>query len=192
MPTSFSFTSEQLAEISRLRSILAQPANKATPSGAVPLYSYVFKCVTGLDVPNPPPGDFLSQAFVTGYLAALPADVRASAIWLYGGIQVNSSNGVFSKVIREYNLRQGQLRLNRTFSEQELQEASNAVGLNFANSILDPTLPGGTLPNLGQGKLPTVQEIGNNDLLGVRNVLYPGNETPGTELYLNQAWPGIV
>ena len=107
MATSFSFSPEQIAEIARPRSILALDENSTRLSAAVPLYSYIFKCVTGIDVPQPLPGDFLSQSFVTGYLAALPADVRASAIWLYGAIQVNSNNGAFSKVIREYNIREG-------------------------------------------------------------------------------------
>jgi Ca2+-binding RTX toxin-like protein len=191
MATSFNFTTTQLAEISRLRDIVALPANKSMPSGAVALYSYIFKCVTGLDVPQSTPVDFLLQPAVTGYLAALAPDVRLSAIWLYGAIQVNSSNGAFSRVIREYNIRQGQLRGKGTFTESLLQEASNAVGINLASSILNATTSDGD-PNVGQGKLPTVQEIGVNDLRGVRDTLYPGNETRGTELYLNQAWPGIL
>lgn len=95
-------------------------------------------------------------------------------------------------VIREYNVRQGQLRGKGTFGEAILQQASNAVGLNLASSILDATLLGGTVPNDGQGRLLAVQEIGMHDLLGVRDTLYPGNETLGTELYVNQAWPGVV
>lgn len=191
MPTAYAFTTEQLEQIGELRRVLAQDENRATASAAVPLYSYVFQCVTGLEVPQNTPLDFLSQPFVSGVLASLPADQRASAIWLYGAIQVNSDNGVFSDVIRQYNIRQGVARGRCEFSDEELQRASNQVGVLLASSILNATDNFGA-PNVAQGRLPTVQEIGASDLLGVRNVLYPGNEQAGSELYLNQAWPGIV
>ena len=120
----------------------------------------------------------------------LPQDQFQSAIWLIGGAQVNSDTGAFSKVIRLYNLRQGQLRLGRDFNPTELQQASNEVGLRMAgqilNSPIDPINPG------NGGKVPTVPEIGEADLSGVRFKLYPGNESIGSPLYLNQAWPGII
>lgn len=85
-------------------------------------------------------------------------------MWLYGAVQVNSDSGLYSKIIRAYNVRQGQLRLGSIFTADQLQEASNAVGLNLADSILNAMLLGGVLPNPIQGHLPTVQEIGDDDL----------------------------
>lgn len=42
--------------------------------------------------------------------------------------------------------------------------------------------------------LPSVKEIGDIDLNGVRDTLYTtnGDNLEGHELFLNQAWPGIV
>ena len=120
----------------------------------------------------------------------LPQDQFQSAIWLIGGSQVNSDIGAFSKIIRLYNLRQGQLRLGRDFGSAELQQASNEVGRRMAIQILgDPDKPTDSGNN---GWIPTVPEIGASDLTGVRFILYPGNETPGSPMYLNQAWPGII
>ena len=114
MATSFAFTQEQLEEIKRLRDILDRPENESQPSGAVPLYSHIYKCVSGLDLNDP---SYLNNAqSILGTLrqraeqGAYSAGVYESAIWLYGAIQVNSGNGASSKVIREYNIRQGQLR----------------------------------------------------------------------------------
>ncbi len=95
MATAFHFSTEQLAEIGRLRDELTKPVNGAVVGAAVPLYAYVFQCVTGIEVPGNTPLDFLSQPIISAQLATLPADQRASAIWLYGAIQVNSDNGVF-------------------------------------------------------------------------------------------------
>ena len=181
MATAFQFTGAQLAEIQRLRDLLDNNPNKQLASGGVPLYSYIFKCVTGIDLVN---GDFtapIDTLLAAGANAAtMPQDEHLSMIWLYGALQVNSSTGAFSEVIRQYNIRQGQLR-GKTFTEGKLNEASNAVAILFADSIL----------NTHGQRLPTVEEIGNADLLGVRDTLYPGNELPTSELYLNQAWPGI-
>lgn len=140
MPTAYAFTAAQLDQIRQLRGTLSSPENRTTPSASVPLYSYVFQCITGLEVPQSTPLDFLTQPFVSGVLAALPADQRASAIWLYGAIQVNSDNGVFSEVIRQYNVHQGELRGMGEFSASQLQHASNQVGILFASSILEGIL----------------------------------------------------
>ena len=52
MATAFQFSASQLAEIQRLRTVLAQPGNASLDSGAVSLYSYIFTCVTGIDLTN--------------------------------------------------------------------------------------------------------------------------------------------
>jgi hypothetical protein len=167
MVTSFAFTPTQLAEIDRLRGILAQAANATQPSGAVALYAYIFQCVTGIDPMAPEhrnsPQDISLVLEGLQAQGTITAETHRSAVWLYRAIQVNSSNGLFSRVIREYNIRQGQLRGNGTFSEGLLQRASNRVGINHADSILNATLPSGQ-PNPVQGKLPTVQEIGESDI----------------------------
>ena len=187
MPTSFQFNSTQLAEIERLRNIADRPENKQLAGGGVDLYAYIFQCVTGLDPRTTPWADL--QWVFSGASGSegvqFSEEIQRSLSWLYGAFQVNRDQGAFSQVIREYNIRQGELRGKGTFSEEQLDEASNAVAVLFANSILSST-------DASHQRLPSIQEIGNADFNGVRNVLYPGNETPGSELYLNQAWPGIV
>lgn len=185
MPTAFQFSSTQLTEIARLRKALTDIPNNSTPGGGAALYSYIFKCATGIDLTgtdlNTPADNVLAAAINT----SMPQDQHLALIWLYGALQVNKDVGAFSQVIREYNIRQGELRGMGTFIKEKLDEASNAVAVLFADSILNPT-------STSYQHLPLLQEIGNADLNGVRNTLYPGNENPGAELYLNQAWPGIV
>lgn len=52
MATAFHFSTEQLAEVGRLRDELTKPVNGAVVGAAVPLYAYVFQCVTGIEVPG--------------------------------------------------------------------------------------------------------------------------------------------
>ncbi len=190
MPTSFQFNSTQLAEIKRLRDIAAAPGNKTLAGGGVDLYTYVFKCVSGIDLN----GDPLTRgaSVVLDAVTNIQQPERVAMSWVYGALQVNKSNGIFSTVIREYNIRQGVLRGKGVFSAKDLDTASNAVAVLFADSILNPKLADGVTDNPSYHKLPSIQEIGDTDLNGVRNTLYPGNDAVGSELYLNQAWPGIV
>lgn len=191
MPTSFQFNSTQLAEIERLRDIAARSENKQVPGGGADLYRYIFKAVTGIDVTQSMLSTPIDTVWNATGNAPMPDENRKALTWLFGALQVNTGVGAFSTVIREYNIRQGELRGKGTFTKQQLDEASNAVAILFANSILN-LKDENNQDNPSYHKLPTVQEIGQTDLNGVRNTLYPGNETPGTELYLNQAWPGIV
>ena len=190
MPTSFQFNSTQLAELQRLRNIAATPGNKQLAGGGADLYAYVFKCVTGIDLTNNSLTSAADAVLGTSLNVGSPENI--SMIWVYGALQVNKNIGAFSKVIREYNIHQGELRGMDTFGKPLLDQASNAVAILFADSILNPKLEDGIRDNPTYQKLPGLQEIGNTDLNGVRNTLYPGNETPDKELFLNQAWPGIV
>lgn len=191
MPTSFRFNSTQLTEIKRLRDLLILPENRQTAGGGETLYAYIFKSVTGIDLT----ADILSRSYAaignTISNLQLPVEVVRSLTWLFGALQVNINAGAFSSVIRQYNVRQGELRGLGSFGDTQLNTASNAVAALFAGSIIDPLDDTGAT-NTTFEFLPQVQEIGNADLKGVRDTLYPGNTTPGSELYLNQAWPGIV
>ena len=191
MPTAFQFSSTQLTEIARLRKAITDIPDNSTAGGGAALYSYIFKCATGIDLSASILTSPIDTVWQTSGIAPLPDENRKALTWLYGALQVNTGAGAFSQVIREYNIRQGELRGKGTFSQAKLDEASNAVAVLFADSILNP-LDGLGRTNPTYKKLPTLQEIGNTDLNGVRNVLYPGNESSDKELYLNQAWPGIV
>ncbi|QXG28093.1 calcium-binding protein [Pseudomonas viridiflava] len=109
-------------------------------------------------------------------------EVRRTAIWLVGGYMVNNGLGAFSQVIREYNRYQGELRYGIAFTDAQLQLASNNVALEVAR----------TFQRIDQ--LPTVSNIGTDDLTAIRDTIYikDGDNLLGGALYLNQAWPGII
>lgn len=183
MPTSLQLTSAQISQLNALRT---QALGLADAVGAwTPFYQYLAQAIRNTVLPRGTADVTVADVVAVRSLGLLPADQLQSMTWLMGGAQVNSDSGAFSKIIREYNIREGELR-GKSFSATDLQRASNEVGKRMAEQILD-AVAGGT-----NGKIPTVLEIGEYDLKGVRNILYPGNEAPGTLLNLNQAWPGIL
>ena len=143
VPTGFTFNSTQIAEIQRLRNIAALEENKQKSGGGVDLYQYVFKCITGIDLSGQSLTLPFDVAIDAGLISALPQDQHLSLIWLYGAIQVNSNNGLFASLIREYNVRQGELRGKGPFSKAQLDEASNSVAVLFGDSILNSRLENG-------------------------------------------------
>lgn len=184
MPTAIQLTEAQLQVLRDYRNQVAllPPDYVGAWSG---FYEALAKIIRNQWMPL---GDApVTMADVYQLRGSIPQDQFNSMIWLVGGQGVNSNFGAFSSVIRLYNIRQGQLRTGITFSESILQEASNEVGKRMADQILGTA----TEPGNG-GKIPNVDEIGERDLTGVRDVLYPENLLPGTDMYLNQAWPGIV
>lgn len=187
MPTQLKLNPIQLSDLRTLRDKALQLSEDATGAWA-PFYQYLAQTIRNAAIQR---GDALVTATDVSIIRSgslLPKDLLDSMVWLMGGRMVNSDEGAFSKVIRMYNIRQGILR-GKTFSQSDLQKASNAVGANMATQILGNQI--GTVPGNG-GSIPTVTEIGAADLLGVRDILYPGNSNPGDPLFLNQAWPGIL
>lgn len=161
--------------------------NILNEGAAVPVYKFLINCISPqlAEALEWSGGDEIKKAIVIK--AALDSivdeTVKDSATWLVGAIGVNNGGGLFASVIREYNVAQGQLRYGTTFSEQELNHASNEVGYLVAQQVI-----------LKNGLVPTVSQIGDADLNAVRDTLYNknGDNLPNGELFLNQAWPGIV
>lgn len=190
-------TAEQLQEFYRMADeALVKASNDATAQGAyVELYGYLIECfapsvATILSLPTPPGNSLINGPVaiaLTTAIAALDDGIKESVIWLIGASGVNASEGVFSNVIREYNVYQVAMRYGTDTDSTALsflvQKASNAVGALVVDQIkkLD-------------GVLPTIKQIGESDLVGVRDTLFTsnGDNLDGGELYLNQAWPGIV
>ncbi len=113
----------------------------------------------------------------------LPAEQLNTAIWFLGAAQVNADKGIFSKMIREYNLIQGKLR-SKNIDDSDLQIALNKVGSVIASKILD-----------SEGDkifAPTLDEIVKLSLGTMRDILYPNNDVPGSEMYLNPAASEII
>jgi Ca2+-binding RTX toxin-like protein len=182
MPTSIQLSESQRHELAALRD---QAEARGNAVGAwADFYGYLARTIanTVLNLGEAP----VQNAHILQLRGLLPGDEFQTLVWLVGGMNVNSANGAFSQMIRDYNVRQGLLR-GFTFTDAQLQLASNEVARRMAVQILGD----GSEPGNG-GYIPTVREIGEHDLRGVRDVLYPGNENSGDPMYLNQAWPGIV
>ncbi len=165
MPTPYTFTPAQQAEITRLydQAFIDAALGGAAAVGAyAPMYEYIASVAEAAEQGDDDP-------------------VRLTRVWFDGAMGVNSDEGAFSSIIRLYNIRQGELRYGTTFSDVKLQEASNEVGRLVYLQIFES---GWTLP--------TVEEIGIADLNGVRDTLYEADAGEGEELNLNQAWPGIM
>lgn len=185
----------------RFRELSEQAAlNAADPVKSVgayaPVYGYMIECfapaVSAIisSAKYSPPAERLGYAaLLGGAIDLLDDDVENSVIWLIGASGVNSGEGLFSSVIREYNVFQMAMRYGSTTDsdsaliKEKIQNASNAVGALLAAQVI----------NLDY-ILPDVGAIGETDLRGVVDTLFTqnGDNLPGGELYLNQAWPGIV
>ena len=184
MPTSLQLTQAQVDQLATLR-IQANSMAPDAKAAWVPFYQYLAQTIRNTVLPKGTTAVTAEDVVAVRSGGLLPENQLQTMVWLMGGAQVNSDSGAFSKVIREYNLREGQLR-GKIFSSSELQRASNRVGINMAAQILD----GGR--GSTNGAVPTVNEIGERDLNGVRDVLYPGNLFQSDPTYLNQAWPSVV
>ncbi|SDJ80539.1 calcium-binding protein [Variovorax sp. OV700] len=191
MPTSFVFNAMQMDQL-RTLDAQAKAAGSSTVGAYATVYQYVLEQVLRSAVPASqslwqdwPDLTITQWGQATDFVKQqMGQEAWQSVIWLIGASGVNRGDGVFSKIIREYNQRQCDVR-GVPCDDTLLQVASNKVGEYFAKQILDDT-------SSIQGQLPTVQEIGDQDLNGVRDTLFPGNELPGSEYYLNQTWPGIA
>ena len=123
------------------------------------------------------------------------AEVKPVRIWFDGATKVNSGEGVFSTLIREYTHTQGELHWNRRFTDfdslttvSEIQEASNQVARNAQESLLD-----------NSWTLQTINNIADNDANGVGEVLFDfqsgdtvNSESPMNPDGQNAAWSGTL
>lgn len=183
MPTSIKLAASDRVKLNEL---VAQANSRGDSVGAwADFYRFLARTIRNTVLPRGEAQVTAADVLILRAGGLLPKEQLDSMIWLMGGAGVNSAAGVFSKVIREYNIRQGELR-GRVFSALDIQLASNEVGRRMAEQILAET------PIGNGGYIPTVPEIGERDLNGVRDILYPGNNLVGSDMYLNQAWPGIV
>lgn len=86
-----------------------------------------------------------------GNLRPAPGVDRDSWVWLAGATDVNAGVGPANNFIRTYTKKQMEIRTGETISDAELQNISNKIALKVLNDAI------------GQGKLPTIAEIGKND-----------------------------
>ena len=105
-------------------------------------------------------------------------------IWFLGASQINRNEGIFNDLIRAYTFRQGQLHFGDAaetlFSPSQIQLSSNQVARNAITDIIN-----------NNGLLPTINDIADNDAIGVRDILF-NSDDQDTAFTNNAAWSGTL
>lgn len=117
------------------------------------------------------------------------ADLKSAKLWLDVAIGANSGIGMHSAFIRAYTNRQGELRLGRSFSEDEMQDASNVVARNVANGLLYGELQNGLAP----WTVPRIDQIAGLDAKAIGEALFReplGSDDTATSR--NAGWSGAI
>ncbi|CAI9002795.1 calcium-binding protein [Pseudomonas sp. IT-P294] len=114
---------------------------------------------------------------------------KSAKLWLDVAIDANAGRGAYSALIRAYTVRQGQLRLNKMFSDELMQESSNQVAVNFMNTLLYGSLKF----NLAPWTVPAIDQIASIDASAIGEILFPqeGLEED-TAASRNAGWSGTI
>ncbi|WP_256579903.1 hypothetical protein [Pseudomonas sp. Irchel s3h9] len=115
--------------------------------------------------------------------------LKSARLWLAVAIDANGGNGAYSALIRGYTSRQGELRLNKIFSENLMQLSSNQVAANFINTLIDGSLAG----RLAPWTVPSISQIAEIDASAIGKALF--SEACGekdTAVSHNAGWSGTV
>jgi hypothetical protein len=115
--------------------------------------------------------------------------LKSAKLWLDVAIDANGGNGAYSALIRAYTLRQGQLRLNETFSADLMQQASNGVAVNFVNALIH----GSVKDNLAPWTVPLISQIASIDARAVGEILFEDKSgAADTASSRNSGWSGTI
>ncbi|WLH37013.1 calcium-binding protein [Pseudomonas sp. FP2196] len=115
--------------------------------------------------------------------------LKSARLWLAVAIDANGGAGAYSALIRGYTSRQGELRLNKIFSEELMQLSSNQVAANFINTLIDGSLAG----RLAPWTVPSISQIAEIDASAIGEALF--SEACGekdTAVSHNAGWSGTV
>lgn len=114
---------------------------------------------------------------------------KNAKLWLDVAIDANGGVGAYSTLIRAYTLRQGELRLNKKFSDFKMQESSNQVAVNFMNALIK----GSVEHDLAPWAVPSISQIAAIDASAIGKVLF--REDVGdidTATSRNAGWSGTI
>jgi len=115
--------------------------------------------------------------------------LKSAKLWLDVAIDANGGRGAYSALIRAYTIHQGQLRLNETFSAEEMQESSNGVAVNFVNSLIHGSL----IDDLDPWTVPLISQIASIDARAVGEILFRRKiGTEDTASSQNSGWSGTI
>ncbi|HWH89253.1 MAG TPA: calcium-binding protein [Pseudomonas sp.] len=115
--------------------------------------------------------------------------LKNARLWLAVAIDANGGNGAYSALIRGYTSRQGELRLNKIFTEDLMQLSSNQVAVNFINTLINGSLAG----QLAPWTVPSISQIAEIDASAIGEALF--KEVCGeddTAVKRNAGWSGTV
>ncbi|WP_460410264.1 MULTISPECIES: hypothetical protein [unclassified Pseudomonas] len=155
-------------------------ALKLTGASCAPLYQKLFDIIGGR----------VSEVIVVDNEAG--EILKSARLWLAVAIDANGGNGgngAYSALIRGYTSRQGELRLNKIFSENLMQLSSNQVAANFINTLIDGSLAG----RLAPWTVPSISQIAEIDASAIGKALF--SEACGekdTAVSHNAGWSGTV
>lgn len=134
--------------------------------------------------------DIISEHISSGAISGTElTGLENAKLWLDVAIGANGGIGIHSAFIRAYTNRQGELRLGRSFTESEMQQSSNAVAQNLANSLI----MGDAASELLAWTLPSISQIANIDAKAIGISLFSNLlQNQDTAITNNAAWSGAL
>ncbi|QXI07614.1 calcium-binding protein [Pseudomonas tensinigenes] len=172
------FNAANICKGMRLRSEEIQyEALELAGTGCAPLYQKLFDIIDGR----------VSEVFAVDEETAKV--LNSARLWLAVAIDANGGNGAYSALIRGYTSRQGELRLNKIFSEDLMQLSSNQVAVNFINTLIDGSLA----DRLAPWTVPSISQIAEIDASAIGEALFSkvcGEDD--TAVKRNAGWSGTV
>jgi Ca2+-binding RTX toxin-like protein len=172
------FNAANICKGMRLRSEeLQYEALELAGAGCAPLYQKLFDIIDGR----------VSEILAVDEETAKV--LKSARLWLAVAIDANGGNGAYSALIRGYTSRQGELRLNKIFSEDLMQLSSNQVAVNFINTLIDGSLA----DRLAPWTVPSISQIAEIDASAIGEALFSkvcGEDD--TAVKRNAGWSGTV
>ncbi len=113
-------------------------------------------------------------------------NIKNFKLWLDVAIGANGGTGMHSAFIRTFTDIQGELRTGSKFSAEEMQLASNGVGLNVWRDTKE------------KGIVPSIDQIADADASSIGKNLYgngsssPLADTEDTAITMNAGWTGTI
>lgn len=125
------------------------------------------------------------EAFDTDVIGVL----QSAKLWLDVAIDANGGHGAYSALIRACTLRQGELRLNKKFTEERMQQSSNQVAVNFMNVLMYGEMRDGLAP----WTVPSISQIAAIDASAIGEVLFEKEcGRDDTAVSRNAGWSGTI
>ena len=118
---------------------------------------------------------------------AVRKTLKSAKLWLDVAIDANGGSGAYSALIRAYTIRQGQLRLNKVFSDELIQQSSNQVAVNFVNTLIN----GSPSDNLAPWTIPAINQIASIDARAIGEILFR-HDIDDTASSRNSGWSGTI